>query len=86
MKRFLFPHLGNEVTDMPTDVLGSDGKTIVQEWDAVFRVGDVLYLCDAKHNMTLDRCLKDFKALESFKRSHSHKSVGFSVALYFLKM
>ena len=33
VKRFLASQLGDSVADMPTDILGSDGKTIVQEDD-----------------------------------------------------
>jgi hypothetical protein len=36
-------------------VLGCDLK---QEWDGAFKVDDVLYLCEAKHVMTLDKVLK----------------------------
>jgi hypothetical protein len=63
MKRFLINYLGlsvNEiptdiglsVNEIPTDILGLDGKTVLQEWDAVFKVDDVLYLCEAKHNLS----------------------------------
>ena len=55
LKRFLPNQLADSVADMPTVILGSDGKTIVQEWDSVFRDGDALYLCEAKHNMKLEQ-------------------------------
>ena len=85
VKRFLVSQLGDSIADMPTDILGSDGKTIVQEWDAVFRDGDVLYLCEAKHNMTLDQVnklperIKKFKQFQADAQSEFHsakKSVG----------
>ena len=67
MKRFLINHLGLSVTEMPTDILGLDGKTIIQEWDAVFKAHDVLYLCEAKHNMTLKQVNKTFERIQKFK-------------------
>jgi hypothetical protein len=68
VKRFLVSQLGDSVVDMPTDILGLDGKTIVQEWDAVFRDGDVLYLCEAKHNMTLEQVNKLPERIKKFKQ------------------
>jgi hypothetical protein len=68
MKRFLINHLGPSFIEMPTDILGLDGKTIIQEWDAVFKVDDVLYLCcEAEHNMTLQQVNKTVKRIEKFK-------------------
>ena len=67
MKSFLINHLGPSVIEMPTDLMGSDGKTIVQEWDAVFKVDDVLYLCEAKHNMTLKQVNKLPQRIKQFK-------------------
>jgi hypothetical protein len=52
---------------MPTDILGLDGKTIIQESDAVFKAHDVLYLCEAKHNMTLKQVNKTFERIQKFK-------------------
>jgi hypothetical protein len=78
VKRFLVSQLGDSIADMPTDILGSDGKTIVQEWDAVFRDGDVLYLCEAKHNMTLEQVnqlperIKKFKQFQADAQSDFH--------------
>lgn len=57
MKNYLLKNLGFSVMEMPTDIMGSDGK-IKQEWDGAFKVEDVLYLCEAKHVMTLDKVLK----------------------------
>jgi hypothetical protein len=57
MKNYLLKNLGSSVIEMPTDIMGSDGK-IKQEWDGAFKVEDVLYLCEAKHVMTLDKVLK----------------------------
>jgi hypothetical protein len=68
MKRFLFNELADSVVDMPTDIMGSDEKTIVQEWDAVFRDGDVLYLCEAKHNMSLKQVNKLPQRIKDFKK------------------
>ena len=68
VKKFLICQLGDSVADMPTDILGSDRKTVVQEWDAVFRDGDVLYLCEAKHNMTLEHVNKLPERIEKFKQ------------------
>ena len=68
VKRFLGSQLGDSVADMPTDILGSDGKTIVQEWDAVFRDGDVLYLCEAKHDVTLKKANKVPQRIRDFKK------------------
>ncbi len=61
MKRFLINYLGLSVNEIPTDILGLDGKTVLQEWDAVFKVHDVLYLCEAKHIMTSKRVTKAFE-------------------------
>jgi hypothetical protein len=67
MKSFLINHLGLSVIEMPTDIMGSDGETIVQEWDAVFKVDDVLYLCEAKHNMNLKQVKKTLERIQKFK-------------------
>jgi hypothetical protein len=78
MKRYLVRQLGDSVVDMPTEILGSDGKTIVQEWDAVFGDGDVLYLCKAKHNKTLKQVnklphrIKKFRQLQADAQSEFH--------------
>jgi hypothetical protein len=80
VKRFLVSQLGESVADMPTDILGSHGKTIVQEWDAVFRDGDVLYLCEAKHNITLEQVnklperIKKFKQFQADAQSEFHSA------------
>jgi hypothetical protein len=68
MKSFLINHVGHSVIEMPTDIMGSDGKTIVQEWDAVFKVDDVLYLCVAKHNMTLKHLLELPQRIKLFNK------------------
>ena len=41
MKHYLYSHVGTNVIENPTDVVGTGGK-IVQEWDAAFKVDDVL--------------------------------------------
>jgi hypothetical protein len=68
MKTFLINHIGGSVIDMPTDIMGSDGKTTIQEWDAVFKVDDVLYLCEAKHNMTLNQVNKLDQRIKQFEK------------------
>jgi hypothetical protein len=68
MKTFLINHLGGSVIDMPTDIMGSDGKTTVQEWDAIFKVDDVLYLCEAMHNMTLRQVNKLPQRIKLFNK------------------
>jgi putative heme iron utilization protein len=68
MKRFLFNQLADSVADMPTDIMGSDGKTIAQEWDAVLRDGDVLYLCEVKHNIILEQVNKLPERIRKFKQ------------------
>jgi hypothetical protein len=52
LKSFWINHLGPSVIEMPADIMGSDGKTIVQEWVAVFKVDDVIYSCEAKKERT----------------------------------
>lgn len=71
MKRFLAIHLGSSVVDMPTDILGPDKATIVQEWDAIFKVGDILYLCEAKHNMSFNQVTKMPERIQRFKELKS---------------
>ena len=68
MKSFLINHLEASVIEMPTDIKGSDGKTVVQEWDAVFKVDNVLYLCEAKHNMTLKQVNKLPQRIKLFSK------------------
>ncbi|KAI8896917.1 hypothetical protein BC833DRAFT_658974 [Globomyces pollinis-pini] len=57
MESFLIKHLGPSAIEMRTDILGLDGKPLVQvqEWNAVLKVDNVLYLCEVKHNMTLQQ-------------------------------
>ena len=66
MKTFLINHLEASVIVMPTDIMGSDGKTVVQEWDAVFKVDNELYLCEAKHNMTFQQVNKTVERIQKF--------------------
>lgn len=93
LKSHLHLHLGSTVTDMPTDVLGING-TIVQEWDAAFKVDDVLYLCEAKHVMSSDKVPKIHQRIQTFKekfKAHAqeefsidiNKLVGVACATYF---
>ena len=67
MKYYLHLHLGSNATEMPTKVHGIDGK-VVQEWDAAFKVDDVLYLCEATHIMCVIKVPnKDNQAPKKFK-------------------
>lgn len=77
MKSFLIEHLGPSVIEMPTDIMGSDGKTIVQEWDAIFKVDDVLYLCEAKHKMTLSQVNKLPRRIKLFNKFQANAQEEF---------
>ena len=74
LKNYLITHLGPNVTEMPTNVYGSNGK-IAQEWDAAFKVDDVLYLCEAKHVMSSDKVPKIFQRIQIFNEKFKE---GFS--------
>ena len=81
MKQYLLLHLGSNVTEMPTEVDGADGK-IVQEWDAAFKVDDVLYLCEAKHVMCIDKVPKILQRLKTFKKQFQpHAQEQFSLGI-----
>ena len=73
LKNHLITHLGPNVIEMPTDVYASNGK-IVQEWDAAFKVDDVLYLCEAKHVMSSDKIPKIVKRIKIFKERFQFNS------------
>ncbi|OAJ42500.1 hypothetical protein BDEG_25952 [Batrachochytrium dendrobatidis JEL423] len=77
VRRFLATHLGPSAVDMPTDIMAADGKTIVQEWDAVFKDGDVLYLCEAKHNMTFEQVNKLPARIRKFKEFQANAQPEF---------
>ncbi|KAJ8322731.1 hypothetical protein QVD99_007629 [Batrachochytrium dendrobatidis] len=77
VKRFLATHLGPSIEVMPTDIMAADGKTIVQEWDAVFKDGDVLYLCEAKHNMTDKQVNKLPARIRKFKEFQANAQPEF---------
>ncbi|OAJ42894.1 hypothetical protein BDEG_26286 [Batrachochytrium dendrobatidis JEL423] len=77
VKRFLATHLGPSIEVMPTDIMAADGKTVVQEWDAVFKDGDVLYLCEAKHNMTDKQVTKLFARIRKFKEFQANAQPEF---------
>ncbi|KAJ1503497.1 hypothetical protein HMI56_002107 [Coelomomyces lativittatus] len=77
MKQFLATHLGPSVEDMPTNIMASDGKTIVQEWDAIFKDGNVLYLCEAKHNMTFEHITKFPGRIRKFKEFQANAQPEF---------
>ncbi|KAK5668186.1 hypothetical protein QVD99_005223 [Batrachochytrium dendrobatidis] len=77
VRRFLATHLGPSAVDMPTDIMAADGKTIVQEWNAVFKDGDVLYLCEAKHNMTDKQVNKLPARIRKFKEFQANAQPEF---------
>ena len=77
VRRFLATHLGPSIEVMPTDIMAADGKTIVQEWDAVFKDGDVLYLCEAKHNMTDKQVNKLPARIRKFKEFQANAQPEF---------
>ncbi|KAJ1504967.1 hypothetical protein HMI55_001792 [Coelomomyces lativittatus] len=77
VKQFLATHLGPSVEDMPTNIMGSDKKTIVQEWDAIFKDGNVLYLCEAKHNMTFEHVNKFPARIQKFKEFQTNAQPEF---------
>jgi hypothetical protein len=77
MKTFLINHLGASVIDMPTDIMGSEGNKIVQEWDAIFKVDNVLYLCEAKHNMTLKQVNKLPQRINQFSKFQANAQEEF---------
>jgi hypothetical protein len=81
LKNYLHSHLGSAVIDMPTDVFGSKGN-IVQEWDAAFKVDDVLYLCEAKHVMSTDKLPKISQRIQTFKvQFQPHAQEQFSIGI-----
>ncbi|OAJ32742.1 hypothetical protein BDEG_28627 [Batrachochytrium dendrobatidis JEL423] len=77
VRRFLATHLGPSAVDMPTDIMAADGKTIVQEWNAVFKDGNVLYLCEAKHNMTDKQVNKLPARIRKFKEFQANAQPEF---------
>ena len=81
MKNFLHSHVGSNVIEMPTDVFGTGGN-IVQEWDAAFKVDDVLYLCEAKHVMCIDKVPKIPQRIKMFKEKFQpHAQEEFSIGI-----
>ncbi|OAJ42963.1 hypothetical protein BDEG_26349 [Batrachochytrium dendrobatidis JEL423] len=77
VRRFFATHLGPSIEVMPTDIMAADGKTVVQEWDAVFKDGDVLYLCEAKHNMTDKQVNKLPARIRKFKEFQANAQPEF---------
>ncbi|EGF76724.1 hypothetical protein BATDEDRAFT_92498 [Batrachochytrium dendrobatidis JAM81] len=77
VRRFLATHLGPSIEVMPTDIMAADGKTIVQEWNAVFKDGNVLYLCEAKHNMTDKQVNKLPARIRKFKEFQANAQPEF---------
>ncbi|CAM6130074.1 unnamed protein product [Calypogeia fissa] len=53
-KNFLQQEVGECIEELPRQLYALDGK-ILQEWEGIFRVGETLYLCEAKHYMSLDQ-------------------------------
>lgn len=81
MKNYLYSHVGSNVIEMSTDVFGTGGK-IVQEWDAAFKVDDVLYLCEAKHVMCIDKVPKIPQRIKMFKEQFQpHAQEEFSIGI-----
>ena len=81
MKNYLHSHVGSNVIEMPTDVFGTGGE-IVQEWDAAFKVDDVLYLCEAKHVMCIDKVPKIPQRIKMFKEQFQpHAQEEFSIGI-----
>jgi hypothetical protein len=81
MKYHLHTHLGFDATEMHTKVHGLDGK-VVQEWDAIFKVDDVLYLCEAKHIMCVIKVLNILEKLKTFKEQfQKHAQEEFSMGI-----
>jgi len=81
MKNYLHSHVGSNVIEMPTDVVGTGGN-IVQEWDAAFKVDDVLYLCEAKHVMCIDKVPKIPQRIKMFKEQFQpHAQEEFSIGI-----
>ena len=52
LRQFLLKKLGRSVTHKPHVVLDNFGRP-AQEWDGAFESENVLYLCEAKHVMSL---------------------------------
>jgi len=81
MKNYLLSHIGSNVIEMPTNVIGTGGK-IMQEWDAAFKVDDVLYLCEAKHFMCVDKVPKISQRIKMFKEQFQpHAQKEFSIGI-----
>ncbi|CAM6081579.1 unnamed protein product [Calypogeia fissa] len=70
VRTFLLRKLGEAVKDLPTDFYYPHGG-IAQEWDAIYRVSDTIYLCQAKHVMSIEKVrmfparLKQFNELQA---------------------
>jgi hypothetical protein len=67
MKKYLHNNLGPFVLDVPTDVIDGRGR-VVQEWDAAYKVEDILYLCEAKHVMSSYKVAEIPKRIDKFKK------------------
>ena len=78
---YLHLHLGYNAIEMPTEVNVIDGK-VVQEWDAAFKVDDVLYLCEAKHTMSIDKVPRIPQRIKTFKEKfQAHVQEEFSIGI-----
>lgn len=65
-KAFLVRERGVMVKVLPRQVLGKN-KKICQEWDGVFRVRDTVYVCEAKHVMSIEKVEMFPKRIEKFE-------------------
>eukprot|EP00842_Homolaphlyctis_polyrhiza_P001808 jgi/Hompol1/2628/HPOL_006099-RA len=69
---------GEQVIELPRKFRGMAGVDI-QEWDAVFRVGSTLYLCECKHSMTQSKINQIVDRFKGFPALMQHASNGESV-------
>ena len=81
MKKYIDDHFDSNVIEMPTEVKRSN-KMVMQEWDAAFKVDDVLYLCEAKHHMSIDKVLKIPDRIKQFiEKFQPHAQKEFSIGI-----
>jgi hypothetical protein len=72
---------GSTLLNMPRKIYGTDGE-VAQEWDAVFKVGDVLYLCEAKHVMSCAKVANIPQRIKLFKEQlQPHAPKDFSIGV-----
>ena len=85
MKSYLNKNLGQNVKTLPTDIKGSNGN-YVQEWDGIFKVNNIIYLCEAKHVMTsnlkkMTKRILQFKEIQANAPSEICSSIDKIVAV-----